>query len=76
LSAKDQLRRLAYERRLNDTIVAVYRALATLPGHGIARDPTDPDKLGWRMLLSEVPHQRAPSSMAGTCGRACCARTL
>jgi cobaltochelatase CobT len=69
LSAKDQLRRLAYERRLNDTIVAVYRALATLPGHGIAGDPTDPDTLGWRMLLSEVPYERAPSSMARWRGR-------
>ncbi len=56
--------------RLGQTTGAVYRALATLPGHGLAPDPGKVDRAGWQMVLSEAPRAgAAPQALARWRGR-------
>jgi cobaltochelatase CobT len=64
-----QRQRGAYAQQLGATTVAVYRAVATRPGHGLAGNPAEADKAGWQMLLSEVPRQSAPAALARWRGR-------
>jgi cobaltochelatase CobT len=52
------------------TTAAVYRALATVPGHPPAADPGAGDAAGWQMLLSEAPRQPpSPQTLARWRGR-------
>lgn len=46
--------------RMGQTTGAVYRALASTPGHALAPDPAAVDRAAWQMVLAEAPPIGAP----------------
>jgi len=56
-------------RRRDDSAIAVYCALATVPGGAPAREPAAIDQAGWQMLVSELPRHPGPATLARWRGR-------
>jgi cobaltochelatase CobT len=55
-------------KRSSNATVAVYRALATVPGARLAADPSQ-GAAAWQMLLSEMPRNPNPTALSRWRGR-------